>query len=820
MSDVYTAALAAHDAGLCVLPPKEDGTKAPDTPSWKARQTIPTTRQEIDAWYAAGRRSGIGYVTGAVSGNLELLDFDDLDTYKAFRALAEAAGLAPILDRVREGYLETSPGGVHLLYRCETIAGNTKLARRVDNAGEIAVLIETRGEGGYVVAAPSNGRVHPAGGAYRVLRGGVATIATITPDERAELHALARSLDQMPKDKAPGAADRDSGLPGDDYNQRGDVLALLKEHGWAVVFERDGVLHLRRPGKDRGTSATFGIGGTRYFYPFTSSTIFEPGRAYSPFAVYAILEHAGDFIAAAHALAEGGYGEPAARIVRGSPGVSGQGLEDLPAPVFPVDVLPPVVRTYVNAAGESLSVPPEMVAVPLLGLAGALIGNRLHVALKASWREYPSLYIAIVARPGAAKTPALNLAKWPLDAMQGEALDAYRLRLAAFDDEMDAWKNEGQKRGEPKPEKPKLRHYFSTEPTIEALAAILEPSPGVAVVRDEISGWVGSLDQYRGGKGSDRQQFLSLWSGGVIKADRKGGATIYVEHPVACVVGGIQPDLAGVLHDEAQRRDGFVERILPVVPEVGVARWTEAAPTTDQYRDVLDAFRTLDRLPYADRTGDGLPTGSVNLSAGAKTAFVQWFDENAALIANTDGLAAGFCSKLPAHVARLALILHALWHPDDPRVMIEAARMADAIELGEFFRAHIGRFLALLKAAAPSGSAGLDARIVRRLGKASESAGWTDRTDLYRGLGNVPADALTAALERLEEAGVIERRIVRGATKNTTQYRISSFHYSHYSSAASDGRGASPSEGAETANSTNYKRGNSDDWADGEEGIL
>jgi hypothetical protein len=34
MSAVYFAALAAHDAGLCVLPPKEDGTKAPDASSW------------------------------------------------------------------------------------------------------------------------------------------------------------------------------------------------------------------------------------------------------------------------------------------------------------------------------------------------------------------------------------------------------------------------------------------------------------------------------------------------------------------------------------------------------------------------------------------------------------------------------------------------------------------------------------------------------------------------------------------------------------------------------------------------------------------
>ena len=39
---------------------------------------------------------------------------------------------------------------------------------------------------------------------------------------------------------------------------------------------------------------------------------------------------------------------------------------------------------------------------------------------------------------------------------------------------------------------------------------MLAGAPGVAVIRDEISGWVSAMDQYKGGKGSDRQQYLSF----------------------------------------------------------------------------------------------------------------------------------------------------------------------------------------------------------------------------------------------------------------------------------------------------------------------
>lgn len=45
------------------------------------------------------------------------------------------------------------------------------------------------------------------------------------------------------------------------------------------------------------------LSGSDLLYVFSTSTIFEAGRAYSKFAAYAILEHGGEFRAAARALA-------------------------------------------------------------------------------------------------------------------------------------------------------------------------------------------------------------------------------------------------------------------------------------------------------------------------------------------------------------------------------------------------------------------------------------------------------------------------------------------------------------------------------------
>jgi Protein of unknown function (DUF3987) len=173
------------------------------------------------------------------------------------------------------------------------------------------------------------------------------------------------------------------------------------------------------------------------------------------------------------------------------------------APAFPIEVLPPAVRAYVADAAASLSAPAEMVAVPMLGFAGSTIGNRLHLSLKDSYREFPTLYLAIIAPPGSAKTPALNLAQWPLDALQNEAEQVHWERRTRYEDDLDAWRQ--SKNGE-RPSKPYLRDYFSSNLTLEALVDMLDRAPGVAIIRDEILGWVSSMDRYRGGEGSDRQE--------------------------------------------------------------------------------------------------------------------------------------------------------------------------------------------------------------------------------------------------------------------------------------------------------------------------
>jgi Bifunctional DNA primase/polymerase, N-terminal len=330
----------ALGAGLSTVPPKEDGSKAPMS-FWKDYQERLPTVDELERWYANGR-SGVGIVCGEISGNLELFEFDGFHaeeaeaTYEAFKEAAQAEGLGEVVERIEAGYLERSPGGGrHWLWRCQEISGNTKLAERPttpeeleQSAGKkIQALIETRGEGGYVVTAPSNGRVHETGEPYVLLRGGFATIAEISPEERRALFELADSFNQMPKVE-PVQRPRSepveiSGLtPIDDFNRRGpEILDQLLEDGWTLAGRIGDVERLWRPGKTKGSiSATLrhctdSETGEPKLAVFSSSTEFKTAlkpdrKVYDRFEVWAVLHgYQYDLPAAVRDLYYQGYGD-------------------------------------------------------------------------------------------------------------------------------------------------------------------------------------------------------------------------------------------------------------------------------------------------------------------------------------------------------------------------------------------------------------------------------------------------------------------------------------------------------------------------------
>jgi hypothetical protein len=110
------------------------------------------------------------------------------------------------------------------------------------------------------------------------------------------------------------------GRPGDDFNSRTTPeweLRYLEGKGWTLHSEDAVQYRLTRPGKEplSGCSATLSKSSPPILYVFSSEALpFKPNKEYKPFVTRTLLEHGGDYSAAAKALAKAlarqGFGEP------------------------------------------------------------------------------------------------------------------------------------------------------------------------------------------------------------------------------------------------------------------------------------------------------------------------------------------------------------------------------------------------------------------------------------------------------------------------------------------------------------------------------
>jgi putative DNA primase/helicase len=321
---IYTLTAACaheyHRAGLAVVPLRTDGSKAPLV-QWARATWRKPSWEELAPYFNRTAPAGIGILCGERSGGLEVLDFDDPAIYPAWasRVVPGLTGLLGTLPLV-----ETPSGGRHLWYRCPTIEGNLVLARdrQSDNAPARLppALIETRGEGGLVVAAGSPLEVHwtagqVTGNLYDLLQGDPRKPPVITAEQREALFAAARGLNRYtpppPRQTLCPPARRKAGskgraLPGDKFNATASWEGILEPHGWRVAGVKGATLRWTKPNGSAGqVHATTGHGEADCLYVFSTDALpFEGNQAYSKFAAYAILTHGGDFRAAAQALAK------------------------------------------------------------------------------------------------------------------------------------------------------------------------------------------------------------------------------------------------------------------------------------------------------------------------------------------------------------------------------------------------------------------------------------------------------------------------------------------------------------------------------------
>ena len=374
---------------------------------------------------------------------------------------------------------------------------------------------------------------------------------------------------------------------------------------------------------------------------------------------------------------------------------------------FPLEVLPEELSALVRAGSSAQTCPPDFIAVPMIAVLGAAIGTSCVVEIKPHWRERPCLYVAVVGEPGSIKSPALSLAVKPIYSIQheysqehDEATQKYDLDMEEYEEAIKSYKQFGRERPR-KPIRPKMKHAFSTNATIESMFDMLHSNPrGILMKNDELSSWVLGMNQYRAGKGDDQQKYMSFWSGDQEKIDRKTQDPIYIENPFVCITGNIPPDVLPKLTNEQGHEDGFIHRILFSYPDVVRIRWTSSEIDPYLLANYDSLVRALYAIPWRNVDGNPYSPNVIRLSADAEKLFKDWFNDHEEekeqplfpiCLRGPWGKFRGYC-------ARLTLILHLArtggeLDPDG----ISRDDMLNGIILTEYFKKHCRRVYAKLQ---------------------------------------------------------------------------------------------------------------------------
>jgi hypothetical protein len=352
-----------------------------------------------------------------------------------------------------------------------------------------------------------------------------------------------------------------------------------------------------------------------------------------------------------------------------------------PAPPLPKDVLGEFWAGYITAAAAEKSAPPDFVALPLLSEVGAILANVRHGSPWAGWSEPPVLNTVAVGKPSSSKSPGADVARdlaaeleqdWNTDFEERER--QYRTRKAEAEVRRETWENSVKAAVkddkpsplEPKeakaPDPPEPRRLVIADVTVEKAARLAAANPrGLLLMRDELSGWIGSMDRYGAGQGGDRAFWLEAYGGRPFVVDRvKEARPVRIPHLAIGITGGVQPDRLPLLLGGAD--DGQAARFIYAWPE----RIQPARPAAHaNHKAAFRCLRRLRDLPMGKRdekVADSEPVPKVLPFAETAAETIQeWRVQVAAMEEGVEGLFCSWLGKLPGMAVRLAVVLEHLW---------------------------------------------------------------------------------------------------------------------------------------------------------------
>ena len=348
------------------------------------------------------------------------------------------------------------------------------------------------------------------------------------------------------------------------------------------------------------------------------------------------------------------------------------------------DLFPESLATPIEIVADRMNLKREGYALALISGVSRFIKNGSSTMLVEEWNyrcRTCGYFGALIAESSQMKTPVLNaMIADPLAAMRENNQKKFDAQKKAYEVELEQWKNSKDENKGPAPDAPVEKFAYITKATWEGIAGMVgrAPDQGILWLCDELAGFFNSANQYRGGKGSDKEDLLEAWSGNGAVIARAAGTTVNVGAVSLSIYGNIQPKVLAPFLGDGTDDNGTFARFDFVQQPPALTQITLGVPRID-INPMLQAL--YERV-------DAMPVMKFELDEEARKLFSDYYNHCQRLKFDhpKQGMRA-MLGKAAEKVGRVATILHCIHAAHlgfEVSLKIPAKQVAAAIKWVEY----------------------------------------------------------------------------------------------------------------------------------------
>ena len=291
---------------------------------------------------------------------------------------------------------------------------------------------------------------------------------------------------------------------------------------------------------------------------------------------------------------------------------------------YPVEALGDMLGNAAKALQETVKAPMALCCQAVLASASLAAQAHFYVMLPWGERKSLSLFLLTVALSGERKTTIDKLVLGAAKAQEREDLAAYEVIHKDYEEELQRWKAENEKRNKkltaksqvasdyqaleeheatPKPEAPIMPLRFIEDPTAEGLYKLLAVGqPSVGMYSDEGASAIGGHALSKDNALKTMAMWCKLWDGSNLTRVRAGeGASALFGRRMSMHLQAQPEVMDKLLNDPMANNQGFLARCLVAWPESTIGtRYVETFERAEHKPELKRLFAVLKGLTEAE----------------------------------------------------------------------------------------------------------------------------------------------------------------------------------------------------------------------------